>query len=166
MKISFGLKTIASIIAGAIIGTAMFAWAAPSTFVTLIDSTGALFGTASNPLTFNCGSGCSSSSSPITPVVSGALESNHVLKNAAGTLISLNISPTVDGYLMVFNATSAPADGAVTPTLCIPVAAGQVSALQWAVGETYSTGITAVMSTTGCFTKTASATAFFHAQVL
>jgi hypothetical protein len=68
---------------------------------------------------------------------------------------------------MVFNATSAPIDGAVTPQNCIQVPANSTNFLNWAPQppEWYSTGISVAFSTTGCFTKTASATAFFHALV-
>lgn len=110
----------------------------------------------------------SSSSYAIAPVVSTAAESNHVLKNAAGNLYSVYATTgAAAGYLMVFNATSAPVDGAVTPIHCIPVGAGSTAGLSFAGGppESFSTGITAVFSTTGCFTKTASATAFFHGSI-
>lgn len=71
------------------------------------------------------------------------------------------------GYLMAFNATSAPADGAVTPIMCRVIAAN--ATLEVGHGEMpmrWSTGLTLVFSTTGCFTKTISATAFFDYRVL
>ena len=108
----------------------------------------------------------SASASAITPVVSASAESNHVLKGSAGNLYGVAVTPTVAGYLMVFNATSAPADGAVTPTECVAVPANATVSLTFSViPEAYSTGITAVFSSTGCFTKTASATAFFKGNV-
>jgi hypothetical protein len=68
---------------------------------------------------------------------------------------------------MLFNTTSAPADGGVTPTECVPVPANMATGVAFSglPPETYNIGITAVFSTTGCFTKTASATAFFHGAV-
>lgn len=110
----------------------------------------------------------SSASAGITPVVSSAAESNHVLKNAAGNLYSLSVtSGAASGFVLVFNATSSPGDGAVTPIDCWSLPANSTLASSWNPGpaQVFSTGITAVFSTTGCFTKTASATAFFNGAV-
>ncbi|MDE2106108.1 MAG: hypothetical protein KGL39_53290 [Patescibacteria group bacterium] len=104
----------------------------------------------------------------ITSVVSSAAESGHVFKASAGNLYSAYVTTgSTAGFLMIFNATSAPADGAVTPIHCIQAPANQTVSLSFNPGpaEVFSTGITAVFSTTGCFTKTASATAFFHGAV-
>lgn len=108
------------------------------------------------------------SSTGITPVVSTAAESGHVLKASAGVLWGLTAATGASaGFVMVFNATSAPVDGAVTPIECLPVAANSAVAVSFAGGPAaaYSTGITVVFSTTGCFTKTASATAFFSGKI-
>jgi hypothetical protein len=110
----------------------------------------------------------SSSSFAITPGSSSALEASHVLKASAGNLYSLYVLTTsVAGYLMTFNATSVPADGAVTPVECIQIPANGAAAISWdgAPPDNYSTGIVAIFSTTGPFTKTASATAFFKWRV-
>lgn len=107
-------------------------------------------------------------SSGITPIVSAALEGSHVFKGAAGVNYSIYVTTsTTPGYLMTFNATSAPADGAVTPIECVAVPASSSVSVSLGSGppDTYSTGITAVFSTTGCFTKTVSATAFFKGRV-
>lgn len=106
----------------------------------------------------------------IAPTVSGALQSGNVLLSAAGNLYTLSVTiTTVSGYLMVFDATSAPGDGAVTPKVCQPVNSngtnGAVSMTWGNIPLRFATGITAVFSSTGCFTKTASATAVFSAQV-
>jgi hypothetical protein len=109
-----------------------------------------------------------SSSFAITPGASSALEAGHILKASAGNLYSLyGLSTDVDGYLMTFNATSIPADGAVTPIECIPVFSGSSATIDFSgtLPDQYSTGIVAVFSTTGPFTKTASATAFFKWRV-
>ena len=104
----------------------------------------------------------SASGSAITPVVSTVSESSHVLKASAGSLLSITVTnPTTAGYLMLFDATSAPGDGAVTPIYCTATPASGT----WPVPAKFTTGIVAVFSTTGCFTKTASATAIFTAQV-
>lgn len=97
---------------------------------------------------------------------SGAAESSNVLKASAGNLYSLTITTgATAGFLMIFNATSAPVDGAVTPAYCSQAPANMTSAFEWSIPVRLGTGITAVFSSTGCFTKTASATAAFFAQV-
>lgn len=106
----------------------------------------------------------------IASVVSTAAESSHVLKSGAGNLYGLTVSiGATTGYVMIFNATSAPVDGAVTPTWP-PVRVVSDGISGWiSIGfdpPLYcSTGITAVFSSTGPFTKTASATAVFGGQV-
>jgi hypothetical protein len=103
----------------------------------------------------------------LTPGSSAVLEASHVLKASAGKLFSLYCFATsVAGYLLTFNATSAPADGTVAPVECIPVPAGAVGAINFgAFPDAYSTGIVAVFSTSGPFTKAGSATAFFKWRV-
>ncbi|WP_397586798.1 hypothetical protein [Sphingobium fuliginis] len=100
----------------------------------------------------------------IVPVASTAVESNRVFKASAGNLYRLSITSGASaGYLMVFNATTAPADGAVTPLVCRAIAASSTLTISFSdFPARFSTGITAVFSTTGCFTKTASATAYFE----
>lgn len=125
------------------------------------DNTTPRFVAAQNP--------SSSSSIGITPVVSAALESSHVLKAGAGNLYSCYVTTGgTPGWLLIFNATSAPVDGAVTPIEAIQAPAN--STVGWDCGDAppdvYSTGITAVFSSTGPFTKTASATAFFKGRVV
>ncbi len=106
----------------------------------------------------------------LATVQSTATEAFHVLKASAGNLYSISVTVgATSGYLMIFNAISAPTDGAVTPAYCIPVTSNGTNGLNgasWSVNPaSFSTGITAVFSSTGCTTKTASATAFFTAQV-
>lgn len=109
-----------------------------------------------------------SSSAAITPGSSSTLEASHVLKASAGNLYSLYVATTnAAGWLMTFNATSAPADGSVTPVEAIQVPTNSAAAISFdgSPPDRYSTGIVAVFSTTGPFTKTASATAFFKWRV-
>lgn len=112
----------------------------------------------------------------IKSAVSGAAESNHVFCDATGTspvhkapcfIRSLYVTTgAVAGYLMTFNAVSAPADGAVTPIECVVAPASSTVSLDFGeTAEPYVTGLTAVFSSTGCFTKTASATAFFKGRM-
>jgi len=102
----------------------------------------------------------------ITPVPSAAVESSHVFKASAGNLYAYQVTTGASaGYVMIFNATSAPADGAVTPVKCVAVGAASTVGVSMNPPEAFATGITAVFSTTGCFTKTASATAMFSGDV-
>jgi len=111
----------------------------------------------------------SSASLAITPVVTSAVASSLVLKASAGNLYSVTLTTgATAGLLMVFNATSAPADGAVTPVYCVDVAATSTVAINFIPGPPaqFATGITAVFSSgTNCFNKTASATAFISGMV-
>lgn len=111
----------------------------------------------------------SASTAGIAPVVSTALEGSHVLKASAGNLYSAYVTTgATPGLLMIFNATTAPADGAVTPIHCLEAPANSTVGLSFsgAPPESYATGITAVFSTgTSCVTKAVSATAFFHGSV-
>lgn len=107
---------------------------------------------------------------PATPVVSSAAEGSHVLKPSPGALLALYVTSPAGaaGYILLFNSTTVPADGAVTPIECIPITAGP--AIAWVnfapqPPEWYSVGISTAYSTTGCFTKTVSSGAFFHALV-
>lgn len=104
----------------------------------------------------------------IANVVSTALETGHVIKNAAGNLYGFTVTTTTAaGYVQIFNATSVPAAGSVTPIDAFYVGAfGSVS-------RTYnpplvcSTGISIAFSaSTTPFTKTDSATALISAQAV
>lgn len=108
----------------------------------------------------------SSSSLGIAPVVSSAAEANHVLKASAGNLYGVSVTTgAVAGYVLVSDATSAPADGAVTPKFCFILPASGSLGVVWNPPAVMATGITVSFSSTGCFTKTASATAFISGSV-
>ena len=103
-----------------------------------------------------------------TPVVSAAVEGSHVLKASPGCLLATYVyNSGAAAFLMIFNSKTVPADGAVTPIECLPVAAASYQFINFAPlpPEWYSTGISAAISTTGCFTKTVGSGAFFHALV-
>lgn len=68
------------------------------------------------------------------------------------------------GYVMLFDAAAVPADGAVTPSRCLPLAANTGIERTFPTPISMKVGIVVVFSTTGCFTKTASATAFIAAD--
>ena len=103
-----------------------------------------------------------------TPVVSASAEGSHVLKASPGCLLGAYVyNSGAAAFLMVFNSKTVPADGAVTPVECIPVASASYQFVNFAPlpPEWFSTGISAAISTTGCFTKTVGSGAFFHALV-
>ena len=105
---------------------------------------------------------------PATPVVSAAAEGSHILKASPGCLLATYVTiGSTAGYLMIFNSTTVPADGAVAPVECIQVAATTTGWENWAPlpPEYFSLGIVAVFSTTGCFTKTIGSGVFFHGIV-
>src|SRR5690348_3641678 len=63
---------------------------------------------------------------------STAAEGSHVFCARSCFLRSLYMTTgAAAGFLMTFNATSAPADGAVTPVECLPVAANSFVALDY-----------------------------------
>lgn len=95
--------------------------------------------------------------STTVPAQSLSVGGSHVL-------LGLTVTAPSSGYVLVFDATSAPADGPVVPAGCWyvppPVSVGQSATLSMAntpLGVATVTGITVVFSTTGCFTKTGSA---------
>jgi len=113
----------------------------------------------------------SSATVGITPIVSSAGESSHILKASAGNVYSAyatNLTAT-QGFFLLLNATSAPADGAVTPIACAPIAPNGIASFNYAPGPpgVFSTGITAVLtSAVTCFTKTTGViTAFISGSV-
>jgi hypothetical protein len=127
--------------------------------------------TPSNPLAVTP-SGSPTPSAGITPGVAGSASSSLVLKAAAGNLYSVYANSTVSGYLMVFNATSAPMNGSTTAGVaannmvqCVGPSTSPFLSFNPGPPEVYSTGITAAFSSTGCATLTLSATAFIHGSV-
>ncbi len=113
----------------------------------------------------------SSSTIGITPVVSAAAESGHVLKATPGNAYSAyatNFTSTA-GYLILLNSTTVPADGAVTPLACALLSPNGVASINYAPGPpgVFSTGITAVVTSAAtCFTKTTGViTAFISGSV-
>lgn len=103
----------------------------------------------------------------IVPQVTSTVASSLVAKASAGNLYALNVvSGASQGYVMLFNATSAPADGTVTPTKVWVLAANSSLNFEFSPPIRLSTGITLVYSTTGPFSKTASATAFISADIV
>lgn len=108
----------------------------------------------------------SASSSGLTPVTSTALAANTVIKASAGNLYSFEVSAdstlsAAAWWIMIYNATSAPVDGAVTPLKCYAMPSGTTAfSAAFPTPIALSTGGVIGVSTTGCFTKTASTHAF------
>lgn len=105
-------------------------------------------------------------SSGLSTIATAALASNLVVNAASTKLHSFIVSAdstlwTGTWYVMIFNATSAPADGAVTPAKCYTLPIGTTSlGAAWPNPVRFSTGVTIVVSTAGCFSKTATVHAF------
>lgn len=110
----------------------------------------------------------SAATASLTPAVSAAVTGGVIYKASAGNLYSVSVTAGASaGFLLMFNSTTIPADGAVTPQQCIPVAANAMAtweAVSGGVPERFTTGIVGVFSTTGCYTKTISPTAFLRAK--
>lgn len=105
---------------------------------------------------------------PSTAVV--AAEACRVLQASATNVYKVTVAiGATSGYVMIFNATSAPVDGAVTPAWA-PVYVASNGTSGWAdipfePPLRLGTGATVCFSTTGLFTKTASATAAIYGLV-
>jgi hypothetical protein len=110
---------------------------------------------------------CAARAQPaIGPTVTTAAASSLALGPGPLNLYGFSGYSTVSGWFLVFNATSAPADGAVTPVDFYPYTAAQAFAVDYSGAPLRgSTGLTIVFSTTGPYTKTASATASISAKV-
>lgn len=107
-----------------------------------------------------------SAGAALTTTATAAVAGSLVLKASAGNLYGYNVvAGATAGYLMIFNSTTAPADGAVTPLVCVAVAANASVDRSFDIPRRFTTGITMVFSTTGPFNKTVSNTAFLAGAV-
>jgi hypothetical protein len=111
-----------------------------------------------------------SPSSGATLAQTSTLASNLVVKATAGSLASFDVAAdtTLSGaawWIMIFNSATLPGDGTVTPAKCyaMPQNATTFSAA-FTSAPYFATGIVIGVSTTGCFTKTASTHAFIAAD--
>jgi hypothetical protein len=107
----------------------------------------------------------------VAPQATQAAASNSVFKASAGNLYSIDVTVgATSGWVMVFDATSLPANGATTTTLkyCWPaISNGTVGGMSrsWHIPISFANGIVVGFSSTACNSLTASATAFFYGQV-
>lgn len=101
-----------------------------------------------------------------TTTASSVLASNLVIKGSAGNLYSFEVSADTTlsaaaWWIMIFNATTLPANGTVTPAKCYAIPSGATSySGGFNIPVNFPTGITIGVSTTGCFSLTASVHAF------
>ena len=59
---------------------------------------------------------------PVPMLQSAAAEKSHVFKSTAGYLYSVSVAPSnTAGFLLLYDATTAPSDGSVTPVACYDV---------------------------------------------
>lgn len=103
----------------------------------------------------------------IVPTVTTAISTGFIIKTSPGNLYYLSTTVQTQGFLMTFDATTVPADGAVTPKNCLFTSGTSGATLNLQVGppESYANGIVAALSSTGCFTKTGINALFFKALV-
>lgn len=102
----------------------------------------------------------------INPTISAAAESSHVICTTPCFLRSLYVtSGAAAGYVLTYNLDAAPVNGAVTPRGCYVLPAnGTLSVDYGETMESFNEGLVVAFSTTGCFTQTLSATAFFSVR--
>ncbi len=99
---------------------------------------------------------------------STAYGSSLLVKSGPGRLFSFTAYATATGWVLPFDALTCPADGAVAPLLptIAYVAANSTLSVDFGIAPlSFTTGLVLCYSTTGPFTKTASTTAVFSAQV-
>lgn len=100
---------------------------------------------------------------------STALGASLVLKASAGSLYMAYVTTgATGGWLLLIDATTAPAGGAtVAPRHAIQVPANSTTQVEYPflTPEPFANGVVALFSTTGPFTFTPSATAFFKGVV-
>jgi hypothetical protein len=98
------------------------------------------------------------SANAIAPTTNSTAANNVVLKAAPGNVYSAaatNLTST-QGYLVLINATAAPADGTITPKACTLLPANGSASISYGdIPALYDTGVVAVVtSAASCFTKT------------
>lgn len=111
------------------------------------------------------------SDSPLAfvPTVSAAAEGNHVFCTGPCNLYGFHVTiGATSGFVLLFDATTDPSDGAVLPKKCYPVTSngtsGFVSAFWGNDPARMQTGLVMSFSTSGCFTKTEGTGAYFSGE--
>lgn len=101
-----------------------------------------------------------------TATSTAVLAASLIAHNGSGLLYSLDVSAdsTLSGaawWVLVYDATSVPADGTVTPKKCFAEPSGATLIhVEFPNPVAFTNGIVVVASTTGCFSQTKSTHAF------
>lgn len=110
---------------------------------------------------------------PIPAVKSSSAETSHVIKSTCDSVAGCRLvdfsvtSGAASGFVLVLDATADPGNGSVAPVKCFQMGANSTIGVSWAANPLKLTnGVVLVFSTTGCFTETQSATAYFSAEAL
>lgn len=98
--------------------------------------------------------------------VTTTLASNKQICAGPCELKGFEVKPDTngDGYVLVYDLTAAPTDGAVTPKKCYKSAADKNFAVDFGPGLPMMVGAVVVFSSTGCFTQTLSVHAFISGE--
>lgn len=135
--------------------TPPYVWGPQTGVSALYDSAGHVIGPA-NPLPVT---GATTPTAVAPSTASSVAESCHVYKASAGTVYSVSGYTGAAAWIMLFNATAAPADGAVTPIAWAYAPAAGSWSINYGVNPaSFSAGVTACNSSTGPLTKTAVST--------
>ena len=97
-------------------------------------------------------------------VVTTTTANNLVGKSTRCTFWGATVNTSVAGYLMLYNATSKPNDGPVTPVAVMQVGVGS-SSMQQFVGASLSSGCIIVFSSSGPYTQASATANFLSMQV-
>lgn len=110
----------------------------------------------------------SAAAAGIAPVVSTALETGHVIKASPGNLYGLEVmSTSAGGMVLVFDSTTVPAAGAVTPKKAYSLPANSTLVVGFDPPLLCAVGISVAFSIAVTpFTKTDSATAFISGDAV
>ncbi len=103
-----------------------------------------------------------------THLGSVALEKSHVVSPTPCVLRSLRAINTSGStvYLMVFDTTSLPADGAVPNRAPVPITTNNINGADWPAGTSLSVGCVVVLSSTvATLTLVSTACGWFDAEV-
>jgi hypothetical protein len=104
----------------------------------------------------------------VTSITSTALEASKVLKSSPGSVLSLHLNATDSGWFMLLDAIAAPIDGAVLPKKAWQFQGSNPATIDIRFDPplVMSFGAVLIFSSTGPFTKTASAAAMFSGEVI
>lgn len=145
-----------------------------SSLATIATNTGAATPAGTNTIGNVINVPTGTSGNALTSTSCGSAVSSCVLKASAGNLYGAYAECTSACWLMVFNSTSAPSNGATTTgnasgnlVECIDVSAGSSKSLTYPIfPRAFSVGITVAISSTACATLTLSTVGFVSGGVL